>query len=148
MTDNPSQALPADEVPISPIDPQSVAPEEDLEPTARPLPERHTRKCQICRHPERAWIEVAFVNWQSARVITLEYNLSDRSVVYRLYERRRLKGISFFENIMENAYYTPVTSSTLIAAAHAFLKMANSDSAGRGSEPRPETVQAVNQSLN
>jgi hypothetical protein len=46
-------------------------------------PARHSQHCTVCRHPERAEIERAFVEWRSQTAIAREYRLGSRLVVYR-----------------------------------------------------------------
>ena len=45
--------------------------------------DRHSRKCQICNHPDIAELEDEFINWASARWIKKAFKLGDESVIYR-----------------------------------------------------------------
>ena len=44
---------------------------------------RHSRKCQICNHPEIEELEDEFLNWASAHWIKKAFKLSDESTIYR-----------------------------------------------------------------
>lgn len=48
-----------------------------------PPPKRHSRKCQICNHPDRKAIESAFVDWKRASWIEHHYGLRGKSTIYR-----------------------------------------------------------------
>jgi hypothetical protein len=60
-----------------------------------PNPHMHSGKCSICRHPQRAEIERAFVDWTSPREIAKLFGLRGHATVYRhahargLFELRR-----------------------------------------------------------
>ena len=45
--------------------------------------DRHSRKCQICNHPEIEDIEDEFINWASARWIKKAFKLNGESTIYR-----------------------------------------------------------------
>src|SRR5207244_9741741 len=57
-------------------------------------PERHSRRCAICRSPMREEIETDYVAWESPSTICKRYRISSRSTLHthvralRLYERR------------------------------------------------------------
>ena len=51
--------------------------------TKKPSLGRHRRTCSICRHMKCAEIEADFVTWRSPAAIAKEYELSDRSSIYR-----------------------------------------------------------------
>jgi hypothetical protein len=36
----------------------------------------HSRKCSVCRHPDRIWIELKFIEWYSPTRIDEEFDLS------------------------------------------------------------------------
>jgi hypothetical protein len=64
--------------------------------------ERHSRKCQICRHPLRAVIERTFVSRRSPSRIAQQFGFNDRSTIYRhahatqLFELRGTQRGPFF----------------------------------------------------
>jgi hypothetical protein len=45
--------------------------------------DRHSRKCQICRHPLRALIECSFLSRRSPSRIARQFGFNDRNTVYR-----------------------------------------------------------------
>ena len=45
--------------------------------------ERHSRKCTICRHPDRDAIEHDFLHWCHPVDIAEEFGLADHSSIYR-----------------------------------------------------------------
>lgn len=45
--------------------------------------QRHSRRCQICNHPERKAIEADFFNWKRANCIENRYGLHGKSTIYR-----------------------------------------------------------------
>jgi hypothetical protein len=71
------------------------------------VPERHARKCLVCRHPGRAKIETAFLEWRSPKLIALQHNLAGVHTIYRhayatgLYALRRFKLLCAAERIAE-----------------------------------------------
>ena len=108
-----------------PQSPQIPPPDQPLEcvppPKAEPDPERHSRKCLICHHPDRAALESDYIHWVSPDYISSAYNLWDRQTIYRharatgLDELRRQNLRCVIEPILE--YPTtcgppPATSST------------------------------------
>ncbi len=54
--------------------------------------DRHSRKCQICNHPEIEDLEDEFLNWASAHWIKKAFKLSDESTIYR---HARATGLDF-----------------------------------------------------
>ena len=45
--------------------------------------ERHSRKCSICRHPERQSIDEAFLHWRSPQTIMHCFGISSETTIYR-----------------------------------------------------------------
>lgn len=45
--------------------------------------DRHSRKCQICNHPDMEELEDEFINWASAHWIKKAFHLRDESAIYR-----------------------------------------------------------------
>ena len=35
----------------------------------------HSRRCSVCRHPDRIWIELKFIEWHSPTRIAEEFDL-------------------------------------------------------------------------
>ncbi len=44
--------------------------------------ERHARKCQICKHPDREEIDQEFLRWQHPIFIAEEFNLPETRIIY------------------------------------------------------------------
>ena len=103
---------------------------------------RHRRACTVCKHPDCAEIETAFVAWESAASISAQYGIADRSTVYRhahalgLFEKRRRNIRAALERIIEKAGDVDVTASAVVSAVQAYAKI---NAAGEWIE-RTETV--------
>ena len=60
-----------------------------------PDPDRHRRKCKICRHPQRDEIERDYLQWRTSRDIARSFGITDHTVIFRhawatgLYQRRQ-----------------------------------------------------------
>jgi hypothetical protein len=95
----------------------------------RPAPARHNRKCNVCRHAERAAIEQDFLRWHSPDRIAEDYGIADHSSVYRpahatgLFKRRAATIRLALEPIIERAMTVNVTADAIIRAiyVHAHL---------------------------
>jgi len=116
----------------SQLAPQPAQPDV-TEPTTRPkrtphrasIPnsERHSRKCQICCHPEREVIEAAYVDWNKAGWIEKHYGLTGETTLYRharatgLDIRRRENLRIVVDKVLEHVNYieTPSPSALLRA---------------------------------
>ena len=103
---------------------------------------RHRRACTVCRHPECAEIEAAFVAWESAATISAQHGIADRATVYRhahalgLFDKRRRNIRAALERIIEKAGDVDVTASAVVSAVQAYAKI---NAAGEWIE-RTETV--------
>jgi hypothetical protein len=88
-------------------------------------PERHARKCVICRHPNRQEIETAFLHWRSPLQIASEYNLPSPRNIYRhahaagLYALRRMKLRCAIEMIVEQVDGVTPSADAVLRAIHA-----------------------------
>jgi len=77
-------------------------------PTRSHLP-RHTRRCRVCAHPDRAAIEQDFLRWRSPEKLARDYGIADHSSIYRhvhatgLYARRQQTIRAALESILERA---------------------------------------------
>jgi hypothetical protein len=86
----------------------------------------HTRRCNVCRHPDRKAIECEFLRWRSPDKIAREYGIADHSSIYRhvhatgIFARRRKAVRVALESIIECAEIVKVTSSSLVKAVHAY----------------------------
>jgi hypothetical protein len=69
----------------------------------------HQRRCGICRHPDRHWIEEDILHWRSYFDIEKDYDLKDRSSIYRharafdLFALRKRNLRSALELVIERA---------------------------------------------
>jgi len=90
---------------------------------------RHKRTCSVCRHPQRAELEAAFIDWRSPAAIAEDYGLTDRASVYRhahalgLFEKRRRNIRAALERIIEKAGDVDVTASAVVSAVQAYAKI-------------------------
>ena len=70
---------------------------------------RHARLCTVCNHPERDAIDAEFVRWQSPEKIAANYQIADRSIIYRhahatgLFHARSRELPRVLEVILESA---------------------------------------------
>jgi len=94
-----------------------------------PALERHSRKCAICHHPNRADMEEAFVNWRNADLIQTENDLPNYHTIYRharalgLYERRRENLRFAAELLVEHADQAQPDANIILRAIHACARI-------------------------
>jgi hypothetical protein len=97
--------------------------------SALPDLERHARKCAICHHPDRADLEVDFLDWRNADLIKNEYDLPNYHTIYRharalgLYERRRENLRFAAELLIEHADQAQPDANTILRAIHACARI-------------------------
>ena len=105
--------------------PRHTAPSKQNSSENKADAQRHSRKCQICSHPEREAIEWAFINWRSPNRIASAYKLSGDSL-YRhanalnLYGERSSSLRSVLDNILERGVETAITGDTILRAVRAY----------------------------
>ena len=113
------------------------------------VPERHKRKCLICKHPNREGIETAFLRWQSLATIVSEFGLSGRHAVYRhahatgLYQIRRLKFRCAVDMVIEDGGSHHGYDALLRAVCAGSLM----DASGKRNPPSPRVVIISNDPL-
>lgn len=84
--------------------------------------ERHSRKCRICHHPEREFLEAEFLDWGNAERIAREFKVP-YSTIYRharalgLIERRRQNLCPAVEKVLESVEYVDQPSAFAILRA-------------------------------
>ncbi len=106
---------------------------------------RHQTRCNVCRHPDREAIEHDYLEWRSPTEIAIDYDISDRTSIYRhalatgLFLRRRRTFRGALERIMERAEEAEVTAASVVLAVRAYARI-NDD--GKWVEP-PQTIQVV-----
>ena len=99
------------------------------EPFSLPDLERHSRKCDICHHPDRAGIEEDFVNWRNADLIRTDYKIPNYRTVYRharalrLYELRRQNLRFAAELLIEHADQAKPDPNVILRAIHACARI-------------------------
>jgi hypothetical protein len=103
-----------------------------------PDPERHARKCEICRHSERDAIEREFIDWHPPGTIVDDYQLNSRASIYRhahavgLFPRRRHNLRCALELVIQEAQRTSPTADAIIRAVRAHSRVSRD---GRWIEP-------------
>jgi len=76
---------------------------------------RHKAQCTICAHAKCAEVEAGFVNWESPAKLAEEYQLADRTTVYRhahalgLFDKRKRNVRAALERIIEKSGDVEVT---------------------------------------
>jgi hypothetical protein len=82
----------------------------------------HSRRCSVCRHPDRIWIELKFIEWDSPTQIAEQFNLYDPDCIYHhahatnLFELRRRNILCIYEHLLERIKQTHITSHGLMRA--------------------------------
>jgi hypothetical protein len=88
--------------------------------------QRHTRKCRICCHPDRAAIEDDFLHWRNPHEIVNEYKLLHYSAIYRHaralgHTARRNENIRcVLDMLVEKASEASITGNTILRAMRAY----------------------------
>lgn len=91
-------------------------------------PVRHESQCRICVHPQRAQIDLEFVNWTSPTRIATKYRLS-RDSVYRharatgLFPKRQRNVRAALEKIIEKAGEVKVNASVVVSAVSVYARI-------------------------
>ena len=94
-----------------------------ISPRTPPDFSRHSRRCCICLHPDRDAIEGDFIRWRSPELIAREYNLANRTSIYRhahctgLFAWRRRELGRVLEGMLENHEHIPLEASDAIVRA-------------------------------
>jgi hypothetical protein len=107
---------------------QKTSPEPHPVPLG-PDPHLHRGKCTICRHPQRAEIERAFVDWTSPREIARTFGLRSHTTVYRhaharhLFEHRRRNLHVALGRIVERVADVEPTAANVLAAIALMAKI-------------------------
>jgi hypothetical protein len=90
---------------------------------------RHEQNCKVCQHPERLAIEDEFVSWKSPSQIAKDWNLRDRTTLYRhawatgLMEKRRRNVRAALESIIEQGGNVEVTAAAVVQAVAAYARI-------------------------
>ena len=90
---------------------------------------RHARKCTVCHHPDREFIDQDYLRWLSPKKIAREYAISHQSVVYRhadatgLRAHRRASLRATLENFIEQAESVRATAGSVVAAVRLYAQI-------------------------
>jgi hypothetical protein len=92
---------------------------------------RHSRKCSVCHHPDREFIDADYRRWSSPETIARQYKISHHSVVYRhadatgLRTQRRAALRATLEHFIEQAENVRVTAHSLVSAVRLYSQINN-----------------------
>jgi len=90
---------------------------------------RHARKCTVCHHKDREFIDQDYLRWLSPKKIAREYAISHQSVVYRhadatgLRAQRRASLRATLENFIEQAESVRATAGSVVAAVRLYAQI-------------------------
>jgi hypothetical protein len=90
---------------------------------------RHARKCTVCHHKDREFIDQDYLRWLSPKKIAREYSISHQSVVYRhadatgLRAQRRASLRATLENFIEQAESVRATAGSVVAAVRLYAQI-------------------------
>ncbi len=89
-----------------------------------PSPGRHSRNCQICRHPECDQIEEDFLLWRPNNCIAHEYHVPEMAIyrhahAFGLFNLRRERMRLGLDRIIERGAQVDVTADAVIRAIRA-----------------------------
>jgi hypothetical protein len=98
-------------------------------PSKNPNLGKHKSRCSVCAHLECAEIEREFISWKSPADIAAEYNLRNRSSIYRhahaldLFAKRGRNVRAVLERVMERVDHAPVTMSGVVQAVALYARI-------------------------
>jgi len=90
---------------------------------------RHARRCNVCKHPDREAIELAFLRWRSPDDIAEEYGIAHHTSIYRhvhatgIFARRRQSIRLALEPLLERACSVKVTANAIVNAARVYAQI-------------------------
>lgn len=108
--------------------------------------ERHSRKCAVCHHPDRALIEYEFLRWSHVWHMARDFGIADYRTIYchatafGLFEQRRRNARAVLEPILENASRCVPSADAVIRALRAYTRI---DDSGRWIEPPTQVVYSI-----
>lgn len=85
---------------------------------------RHSRKCNVCRHADRAAIDQDFLSWRSPDRIAADYGIADHSSIYRhahatgLFNKRARTVRLALGPLIEQVANVEVTADAVIRAIY------------------------------
>lgn len=104
---------------------------------------RHSRRCNVCSHPDRDIIEAEFIRWANADQLSRQFNIGDRSSIYRhahatgLFRRRKRELCRVLEYILESVDFVNFETADVVTRAARVYSHLDDD--GNWLEP-PKTV--------
>ena len=110
---------------LSEEDPHHLRPRPELSSAERQAAEdRHRRKCQICRHPEREQIEEDFLQWRRPWAIGREYGIPEATLfrhahAFNLFQLRRDNMRLALDRVIEKGVGVENTGDVIIRAVRA-----------------------------
>jgi hypothetical protein len=90
---------------------------------------RHARKCSVCHHKDREFIDADYLRWISPETLARQYKISHHSVVYRhadatgLRTQRRAALRATLEHFIEQAENVRVTAHSVVAAVRLYSQI-------------------------
>ncbi len=90
---------------------------------------RHSRKCSVCHHKDREFIDADYLRWISPETIARQYKISHHSVVYRhadatgLRTQRRAALRATLEHFIEQAENVRVTAHSIVSAVRLYSQI-------------------------
>ncbi len=87
--------------------------------------ERHARKCSVCRHPKREYIDEAFLQWRSPQTIMHCFDIKSQTTLYhhahvhKLFAQRNRNLQFALANIIEGADTRHFTTGEILDAVRA-----------------------------
>jgi hypothetical protein len=90
---------------------------------------RHSRKCSVCHHKDREFIDADYLRWISPETLARQYKISHHSVVYRhadatgLRTQRRAALRATLEHFIEQAEDVRVTAHSVVAAVRLYSQI-------------------------
>jgi hypothetical protein len=90
---------------------------------------RHKSHCKICAHPQREEIEAAFIDWASRTQIAADFNLGDRSCIYRhanavdLFSRRGRNLLLPLARLIERVDEVKPTAGAVVQAITLYTRL-------------------------
>jgi hypothetical protein len=105
--------------------------------------ERHSRKCLVCKHPDREQIDHEFLSWQHPEEIADDFDLPESRYIYRharatgLFDLRRMNVRCALECFIEEANRVQPEAETIVRAIRAYTRI---NARGEWNEPPSHVI--------